>query len=298
MRAVCLIRSQPEYRAAAFQAGLAAAGYTLAPSEPGGVRDPGPGDVLVIWNRYGRFHAEALRFEAAGAAVIVVENGYLDPRRTSWHARFTYAMALGGHNGSGRTPGRGLPIPAGGCPCGCSRLEMLDVEENIDGGWSREGEHILVCGQRGIGAPGMASPPDWEANVARRLRALTDRPIRIRRHPGNQDPAIPVAADLNGAWACVVWSSGCAVAALQMDIPVFFEAPAIIVDKACHRGIARIERPDYSLDRIAAFIDLAWAQWTVEEIAAGVPFRVLLGGGASRRLADPANPQPARPTAA
>ena len=61
---------------------------------------PKPGDLVVVWNRYGNYEAEALRFEAAGAAVIVMENGYLGHHEDEFRKLFAangeqlYAMAL------------------------------------------------------------------------------------------------------------------------------------------------------------------------------------------------------------
>ena len=75
--------------------------------------------------------------------------------------------------------------------------------------------------------------------------------------------------------AVVVWGSSSAVQALVAGVPVFFEAPHIIVEDACERGIKNIDRPS-TRDRLPAFEALAWAQWSLEEIAAGEPFRHLL----------------------
>ena len=64
-------------------------------------RAPNAGDVLVIWNRYGRNHTAAVLFEKYGGTVVVAENGYLghDADR-----RQLYALGLDGHCGSGRRP--------------------------------------------------------------------------------------------------------------------------------------------------------------------------------------------------
>jgi hypothetical protein len=281
-----MIRSAPEYRADAFRRGLNRAGY-LWTERPFA---PEPGDVLVIWNRYGRFADAARRFEAAGAAVIVVENGYHDAARRGWHDRHAYAMALSsakgmGHNGSGRWPGNGVPYPQGLDPL--DRVDGLHIQTQP---WRTHGKHILVCGQRAIGEPPMQSPPDWAAGVCRRLRGLTARPIRLRAHPGNADPALPLSYDLAECWAVVVWSSNSATAALIAGIPVFYEAPHIVTQRACHKGIGRIETPEFP-DRVPALVDLAWAQWSVGEIADGVPFRVLLQGVAGAS-APPPRPSP------
>ena len=69
----------------------------------------------------------------------------------------------------------------------------------------------------------------------------------------------------------------CAPAALAAGLPVFFEAPTIVTAGAAERGIERIERPAYPARR-PVFERLAWAQWSLQEVAAGLPFRHLLQG--------------------
>jgi len=146
--------------------------------------------------------------------------------------------------------------------------------------WRADGGHILVCGQRGIGSPTMASPHNWHEQVAAKLRAMTKRQVRVRVHPGNKAAAVPRADELLGAWACVIWSSSSGVQALIAGIPVFYDAPHWICDGAAGR-IAEIETPfarDYDYERLAAMQRMAWAQWSLAEIASGEPFRRLLGG--------------------
>jgi hypothetical protein len=163
---------------------------------------PSPGDVLVIWNRYGRFAAEADRFEAAGCDVLVCENGYVG---RDAEGRQYYAIALGGHNGAGR-------YYVGGA----ERWERLGIALKP---WRTDGEHVLVCPQRGIGPPGVAMPRDWARDVVQRLGAFTGRRIVVRPHPGNRPPERSLSADLDGVWAMVVWSSNCATEALIEGVP-------------------------------------------------------------------------------
>ena len=245
--AVCLIRKDPHYRRAAFESGLRRAGYTL--------RDDavvGPDDVLVIWNRYGSFADRADQWESKGGRVLVVENGY--------YGESIYAISVSGHNGSGLWPISDE-----------SRLNALGITFNP---WRTEGDHILVCLQRGIGPPATAQPPGWEGAIQRQLHKITTRRIRVRPHPGNKAPAIPLADDLRNCWAMVTWSSNAATEALIAGIPVHYCGPYIVTDGAAIRGIETIASP-VLLDRRASFERMAWAQWSVKEIESGEPFEHL-----------------------
>lgn len=265
-KAYCLIRQQPHYRHESFVAGLKAAGYDVSCQPPDfpARRD----QVLVIWNRYGVMEQLADRFEADGGAVLVAENGYLGaaggtPKRevhkgiqpTSY-----YALARHGHNGSGQWP-QGGP----------ERFEQLGVELAP---WRQDGGHILVCPNRYFGMKGFVMPADWDVHTAKRLRAATGRQVRIRPHPGNGKPLVPLEKDLEGCWAVAIWASSAGVHALARGIPVMSDAPWWIC-KGAAATLAQIQTSALP-ERRPAFERLAWAQWTVEEIAAGVPFRRLL----------------------
>lgn len=260
MRAYCLIRSQPVYRREAFVEGLKAVGYDVQVRAP---REARPGDVLVVWNRYGDNEQLADRFEAKGGTVLVTENGYLDPGRHT--DRRWYALAVGGHNGQGTwpiaTPERWARI--------APRLQVRLAP------WRAGGEHILVCPNRTFGRRGYVMPGDFAQSVKTRLAAMTKRPVRIRPHPGNDAAKVPLERDLERCWAVVVWASSAGVHALLAGIPVFCLAPAWILKPAACSALEGMEAPPI-VDRAPAFERLAWAQWHVEEIARGVPFRHLL----------------------
>lgn len=255
-RALCLIRPQPHYRSDVFLAGLKAAGFTV-----GAVPDPRPSDLLVIWNRYGEFDVQARRFERAGAQVLVVENGYLGKDA---NGRQHYAIALGGHNGSGRWRIGGP-----------ERWEALGIELKP---WRASGDHIVVRAQRGIGTPLMASPVGWHTMMAQRLRLQTKRPIVVRQHPAQAPEQPSLEQQLEGGHALVTWASSDAGKALVMGVPVFYCAPHLVCSAACRRGIGDLENPSLG-DRLPAMTALAWAQWSLEEIGRGEPFKWLLEAG-------------------
>lgn len=264
-RAFVLIREQPWYRREAFVAGLRAAGYDAQLRGPERAQQ---GDLLVIWNRYAHWHDVASRFEAEGGRVVVAENGYLGeggtPPKFDVHPggpkpHHYYALGLGFHNDDTRWR-RG----------GAERFAALHVELRP---WREAGEHVLVLPNRSFGVPGRMMPSDWAEAAAKRLGKATGRPVRIRRHPGNDAPKRPLQADLEGAWAAVVWSSSAGVHALVAGIPVFCEGPHWSMRGAASTG--PVDAPTLP-DRMLAFQHLAWGQWQLREIEGGEPFRRLL----------------------
>jgi hypothetical protein len=71
-----------------------------------------------------------------------------------------------------------------------------------------------------------------------------------------------------------VWASSAGVHALVRGIPVMADAPWWI----CKGAAATLDEIQASglPERQPVFERLAWAQWTVDEIAGGEPFRRLL----------------------
>lgn len=256
MIAICTIRDLPPYRKQAFVEGLRKVGYKIVTAG----NPQGPEDLFISWNKYAQNEQMADSWERAGGTAVIVENGYAG---RDADGRQYYAIAAHGHNGSGWWPeGSDDRWAALGIPLQPWR------EPTPDG-------HILVCGQRGIGSREMASPNAWHDHVSARLRKITDRPIRIRPHPGNQPAKVPLEDDLRGAHACVIWSSGSGVKALIAGVPVFYDAPAWI----CAGTAKRIqgEHLEWSIvtdewPRLVALRGMAWAQWSVDEITSGEPF--------------------------
>jgi hypothetical protein len=243
-RAVNMVRDAPHYRRECFHAGLEAAGFKVCH----GVDEPRPGDVLVIWNRYGRWDVEARRFEAAGAQVVVTENGYVGEGR--------YALALGHHAGLGVwRPGSG------------ERWDALGIEVQP---WRPEGGETIILDQRGIGERGIASPEGWAGMARARWGG------RIRQHPGKEMLGPSLAHDLRNASRVVTWASSAALHALILGVPVFYGLTGWIGRHAClptdEMGAPGLRHSGHRLETLR---QVAWAQWTLEEISSGFAFQYL-----------------------
>jgi len=141
--------------------------------------------------------------------------------------------------------------------------------------WGDGGDWILLCPQRGIGAPGMAMPEMWHVEMEEALRERTGRHVEVRMPPSRMYGQPPLDEHLSRAHCVVVWTSNVATHALLAGVPAFYCGEAHIMSGAMKHGIEDIETPARG-DRQAAFRSLAWAQWTDEEIRSGEAFKALL----------------------
>lgn len=253
MNAYILIKSRPYYRLESFIFGLKNVGYTVSLERP--TKKIAPTDVLVIWNRYTVNHALALKFETVGATVLVVENGYIG---TDENKNQLYAISKSYHNGFGEW-----------YIGDDDRFKHLNIDLKP---WRQDGNHILVCAQRGIGVSPVAMPISWVRDIVPKIRRHTKRPIIVRLHPEDSNDKTPLQDHLNNCWAVVIWTSTTGVKSLISGIPTFYTASKWILSDASTSDLSRLDDPPL-LDRYSALHKLSWAQWTIKEIETGLPFQ-------------------------
>lgn len=176
-----------------------------------------------------------------------------------------------------------------------ARWPLLQQHMNIPlQPWRQQGDHVVVSLQRdgGWSMNGMRVE-DWCTDTVIKLRALTDRPIRIRAHPGDKksnryvarithslhkrgirqyfisDAGVTLRQDLDNAWALVNHNSSPAVAAAVMGVPVFStDIHRSQAREVSHSGLAQIESPDFP-DRTRWLHRLAQSHWSHEDLALG-----------------------------
>lgn len=180
--------------------------------------------------------------------------------------------------------------------CSAKRWEQMREDLGIEvKPWRSTGKYILLCLQ----IPGDASLlgediTDWALQTIRQLRKVTDRPIRCRPHPIPRkydeetvkiihaqpgvkwiepDKQKSLEEDLSDAWATVTYTSGVGVDSILAGVPVV----------GCHPGnfaypisstIEQIEDPNLP-DRTDWLSDIAYVQWSLDEIQRGDPWRHL-----------------------
>jgi len=234
--------------AKAMADGLARHGVTVG---MGGLHEPEPCDVAIIW---GARHPRILE---SGRPVLIMERGHVGDRM-----RYT-SLGWGALGRRGRYP----QAPDGG-----ARWERLWGQ--LLQPWSERPGYALVLGQvDGDAALNGLDVLAWAHEVS---AALLDRgwDVRFRPHPLAQPKGptgIPIAAGtladaLGGAALCVTFNSTAGVEAVLAGVPtVTLDAGAMAWPVATHA----LDVPPARPEREAWAHDLAWTQWSLDEIAAG-----------------------------
>jgi hypothetical protein len=163
--------------------------------------------------------------------------------------------------------------------------------------WRKDGDYILFLMQLpGDAATANVDILQWLREEIIKCKKVSKRPIRVRMHPlissydlskfeefvdgqenvtmvyGNKDP---IYKDLEGAWATVGYSSGGTVDSLLAGVPVITPSNLNFAYPISSHDISCVENPKME-DRQQLFNDLAYTQWTVTEMAHGLPYKHLL----------------------
>ena len=151
--------------------------------------------------------------------------------------------------------------------------------------------HILICMQRDGGfAMKALNPMDWLKIKVKQIRAVTDRPIHIRPHPGQYDMRDFV--DYTGWWgqkhkitvieptesrlvdnlinahSAVFFNSSASVAAACAGIPVFADDESCVSWAVANHDITELETPK-EFSREQWIYDLAAAHWSDADARTG-----------------------------
>lgn len=154
--------------------------------------------------------------------------------------------------------------------------------------WRGGGKHILLIGMsaKAAGAEGF-SAEQWERQTVEQLRQHTRREIIYRPKP-NWPDAKPIAGTtwgrgpslahaLIGCHAVVAHHSNAAVDALLAGVPCICPDGAASVLSG--HDLSEIESPPRPEGREQWAYDLAWTQWSIEEMEQGLAYRYLMDEG-------------------
>ena len=235
-------------------------------------------NVAVIWSHLwsGRMrHNQEIwkTFRDSGRDVIVLEVGMLKRGRT-WKL---------GLNGVNRRAWFGQDLQR-------NRAQMLGLHLQP---W-HQGKNIVIAVQRGDSEQwsGLPAPTAWVEQTVAKIKSVTDRPIVVRPHPRQRIASIAGVTvrqprqlvntydsfdfdtDLANAWCVINENSGPGCQSVIAGVPAFVGADSLAAPVA-NLDLSDIEKP-WMPDRTAWLEDIAHTEWTVEEIASGLPVQRLL----------------------
>jgi hypothetical protein len=268
------LNSKPVFDA--FKQGANAAGYTCTENTSGAGID-------VIWSVLfnGRMTGNRSIWEKAknqGKPVIVLEVGGIK-RGTTWKVGIDGinrdAYFNDGKNNNDRARSLGLFLKP----------------------WRQDGDYILICGQhdKSLQWQGMPRMSKWIMDTIEQIQEHSARPIIFRPHPRcplhdiehqyrnvyRQQPLRVEGTydDFNlsfaGAHAVISYSSNPGPQALLAGVPAFVSTSSLAYDAANDIDFLHdIEEP-FRPDRQQWLNDYAHTEYTIKEIAQGIPLNLL-----------------------
>lgn len=164
--------------------------------------------------------------------------------------------------------------------------------------WRTNGNHVLICLQRDGGwSMGGFNVSDWALQTIRKIRTVSDRPIKLRGHPGDRkmgvytkeimqtlahvgitnvslsDTDSELMRDFKHCWAVVNHNSSPGVAAAIEGIPVFVTDPERSQAKqVANTDLNLIENP-MIFDRLSWVQRISQFHWSHKDITDGTCWR-------------------------
>lgn len=170
--------------------------------------------------------------------------------------------------------------------------------------WRENGTHILFALQRPVDASLKSTAQrrperykNWVMNSVEKILEATGRPIHMRLHPASLaqaderewieslrkalgdkvawgDPQQSFSQALHDCWTCITFNSGAGVDAAMGGIPVFAGDSGSFAWEIAEHDFHRIETPRMP-DRTSWVQNLAYVEWSLEEMRQGLPWRHL-----------------------
>lgn len=232
--------------------------------------DPNKYDIAVMWG--GRFVRERQQMIDAGKDYLIMERGYFNDR-FAWTS-----IGWNGLNGEADFNNHNMPW---------DRWNAIGAKLGL---WKDGGEYVLVTGQ----VPGDMSVQGMNLNrqyadIAEKIRKHTDLPIVFKPHPLRPEMAGPEGCRvfrgsmddaLKRAALCVTINSNSAVDAVLAGVPtITLDKKSMAWDVTSHTIDGKNVKSPYKPQRYQWAANLAYTQWTLDEMREGLPWEHLTSGG-------------------
>lgn len=240
-----------------------------------------PSDIAVIFGGYSKHHHQNTLYRKIvkeeqfkrGKHVLVLEQGFLN--RSKY-----YSIGFNHHIGYGKYNSINEP---------CDRLDSLGITFNE---WKTDGHDIVLCSQ----LPWDTSIQHLNKNnifesIIKDIKKHTKNKIIYREHPLLNSRALPLLPhntpgvefskkktlreDLANAKCMICINSTSAIESVILGIPIFTLDRGSLLHKFSNQDINNINAPSV-FERRQIFNDIAYTQWSTQEIASGTPFKRLL----------------------
>jgi hypothetical protein len=154
------------------------------------------------------------------------------------------------------------------------------------------GEHILICLQRVDGwSMCGTNVQQWLDNTIKTIRTYSNRPIIVRKHPGDRRQSTLILkdltakfsvneslnADLKNCWASVTYNSSPGIASLISGVPVFVTDPTPQRSQTwpvANTDLSTIDNP-VLCDRKEWLHRISQSHWNDDEITSGEAWRFM-----------------------
>jgi len=258
----------------AVKAGLEYLGHTV-------VHHNNSADVAVIWSLVwaGRMRENKQvwnEYRNTNRNVIVLEVGMLQ-RGTTWK------LGLNGINNTA------YPWAHNHDDSRANQLGLVLTP------WTNSGDKIIVCTQRTDSEQWSGQPElnQWIVSTVNAIKQFSDRKVIVRPHPRFVPKKLPPDINIqlprsisgtydsfdfnNGildAWAVVNHNSGPGTQAILNGVPAFVGTTSL-AGPVANFDLANIENP-MRPKRQQWLNNLAYTEWTIDEIQQGLPIKLLL----------------------
>lgn len=219
---------------------------------------------VVCWG-WKRQIGQALRRQKK--EVLVAELGYIGDRKTN------ISLGWNGLNGHAEFPD--YPDDGG---------ERFRKHGGVIKPWKRDGDYILILGQvKGDASLRGKDIMPWYLAMAKEAERVYGLPVRYRPHPestrrrgyeslsGFENIHGSLSDAINGALFTISYNSNSCLDSIMSGTPCYAGDRGTMVWDLCMKNLDKLYYPE----REGVLHQIAWKQWTLDEIRCGLPFERL-----------------------